>query len=555
MLALAGSFAAGVLLAVALLLGPASGGSEPLVTGSVLIAFGLGWGLMAVLTTRFSGQAQTWMAVPAAFLGLIGLGLIVFQPSARGHGPAELGLAARAGRPGHLDGRAGPARAPRSRSVARPPEWSPRSWSSPSVARSRPSVGPRVPALRRRPAGWSTSAAITCTSNAPARGLPPSSSRLALASRRPPGAGSRRTVAASTTVCTYDRAGHGRSDEAAAPQDGNALATDLHTLLERAGVAGPYVLVGHSSGGAYVRVFADRYPDQVAGMVLLDSQPADAFTALPDYPTTYRILRTVYSLSQPLARIGVLGPILGLPADQSTPAAARAARDEIVALPAALEQSLAFPGLGDRPLIVVTAGSGQQTGWLEAQDRLSGLSTNSSHRVLDAATHTSLITGADASASIQGDPRRRVVAQDRDGRPMSAPSGSLFTQVDRPIPAFTAGGRLARAVVATLVIGGYMALGFAFGLSAEGYLLLGIPITIGFQVLVARRPLRALWLRDAPPMTFTPRTIVAIAVVAIAPAIVAVGGVRTGDPIPGRVRRRGPARRRGRGLHPASDGP
>ena len=72
-------------------------------------------------------------------------------------------------------------------------------------------------------------------------------------------------VAASTTVCAYDRAGHGRSDEAAAPQDGIALATDLHTLLERAGVAGPYVLVGHSSGGPYVRVFAARYPDQIAG--------------------------------------------------------------------------------------------------------------------------------------------------------------------------------------------------------------------------------------------------------------------------------------------------
>ncbi len=184
-------------------------------------------------------------------------------------------------------------------------------------------------------------------------------------------------------------------------QDGIALATDLHTLLEHAGVAGPYVLVGHSSGGAYVRVFADRYADLVAGMVLLDSQPADAFNALPDYPTTYQILRTVYSLSQSLARIGLLGPILGLPADQTTPAAARGARDEVVALPAALQQAQALTSLGDRPLIVVTAGSGQQAGWLAAQDRLPDLSTNGLHRVLDAATHTSLITGVDAPASSQ----------------------------------------------------------------------------------------------------------------------------------------------------------
>jgi membrane protease YdiL (CAAX protease family) len=114
---------------------------------------------------------------------------------------------------------------------------------------------------------------------------------------------------------------------------------------------------------------------------------------------------------------------------------------------------------------------------------------------------------------------------------MKAQSGSLLTQVGRSIPATTVDTRLARAVIATLVIGGYMALGFAIGLSAEGYLLAGIPITIAFQVLVVRRPLRALWLRDAPPVTFTPRSVVATVVVAIAPAIVAVGGIRAGNAV------------------------
>jgi pimeloyl-ACP methyl ester carboxylesterase len=207
-------------------------------------------------------------------------------------------------------------------------------------------------------------------------------------------------VAASTRVCAYDRGGHGRSDEAG-PQDGIALAADLHTLLERAGVAGPYVLVGHSSGGAYVRVFADRHPDDVVGMVLLDAQPADAFSALPDYPAFYQNYRRVGTLAPSLARVGLLGPILGLTARQSTPAAARGGRDEIVSLPAALQQAQALTSLGDRPLIVITAGFGQQAGWLEAQDRLPALSTNSSHRVLPAATHTSVISGIDAEASSQ----------------------------------------------------------------------------------------------------------------------------------------------------------
>jgi membrane protease YdiL (CAAX protease family) len=112
---------------------------------------------------------------------------------------------------------------------------------------------------------------------------------------------------------------------------------------------------------------------------------------------------------------------------------------------------------------------------------------------------------------------------------MNALSDSLHAQVSRAVPAIAFDGPIARATVATAVIVGYIALGFAFRLGAEAYLLLGIPITIGFQILVVRRPLRSLWLRQAPPMKFTPRSIVAVVVLAIAPAIVAVGGIRDGD--------------------------
>ena len=59
-------------------------------------------------------------------------------------------------------------------------------------------------------------------------------------------------VATTTRVCVYDRAGRGWSQSAAGPQDGVQTATDLHTLLERAGEPGPYVLAGHSAGGIYV---------------------------------------------------------------------------------------------------------------------------------------------------------------------------------------------------------------------------------------------------------------------------------------------------------------
>jgi membrane protease YdiL (CAAX protease family) len=113
---------------------------------------------------------------------------------------------------------------------------------------------------------------------------------------------------------------------------------------------------------------------------------------------------------------------------------------------------------------------------------------------------------------------------------MSAHPDSLPAKAGGPILDMALDRRMARAVVATLVIGGYIALGFTFRLGAEAYLLLGIPITIGFQILVVRRPLRSLWLRQAPPMGFTPRSMLAIVTLAIAPTIVALGGVRDGDP-------------------------
>ena len=149
-----------------------------------------------------------------------------------------------------------------------------------------------------------------------------------------------------------------------------------------------------------MRVFATRYPDDVAGMVLLDAQPADAFTALPDYPAFYGPYRTVTTLAPSLARIG-LGFPFGSPSDPSGIQAARSLRDEVIALPDALQQAQALTTLGSRPLVVVTAGSGQQAGWLAAQDRIVDLSTNHAHRVIPTATHDSVIVGDDASTSAQ----------------------------------------------------------------------------------------------------------------------------------------------------------
>jgi pimeloyl-ACP methyl ester carboxylesterase len=238
-------------------------------------------------------------------------------------------------------------------------------------------------------------------------------------------------VAQDTRVCVYDRAGRGWSEAASGPQDGVAAAADLHTLLERAQIPGPYVLVGHSSGGVYVRIFAEQYPDDVAGMVLLDSQPNEAFTRLPTYPTAYAGLRRLTALFPSLARTGAMRlsyqfQSAGLPpqaraeerAFWSTARHNRSLRDEVAELPTALQQAQALTSLGDKPLIVLTAVKGAQTGWLPLQDEMAALSSNSLHRVLPDATHVSLVEDQGVAA-VSSQAIREVVAAIRDARPLS----------------------------------------------------------------------------------------------------------------------------------------
>jgi pimeloyl-ACP methyl ester carboxylesterase len=184
-------------------------------------------------------------------------------------------------------------------------------------------------------------------------------------------------LALETKVCPYDRAGRGWSDSAPVPQDGMAVATDLRALLDRARVPGPFVIVGHSSGAEYVRIFAGRYPEHVAGMVLLDGHPAETFEGLPVFPVFYNVFRRVFALLPSLARLGV-GRLVFHAGFASLPAPARnmqrlhyssarqyrSLRDEFAELPTSLAQARSLQSLGHRPLVVVTAARDAQVGWL-----------------------------------------------------------------------------------------------------------------------------------------------------------------------------------------------
>ena len=94
-------------------------------------------------------------------------------------------------------------------------------------------------------------------------------------------------VAAVTRVCAYDRPGTigdlghvSRSDPVPMPRTAGDIVSDLHRLLAAAQVPGPYVLVGHSLGGPVVRLYASTYPDEVAGLVLVDALPEGLWEGL-----------------------------------------------------------------------------------------------------------------------------------------------------------------------------------------------------------------------------------------------------------------------------------
>lgn len=84
-------------------------------------------------------------------------------------------------------------------------------------------------------------------------------------------------IAKATRVCVYDRAGLGWSEPSPRPRTNLVMVEELHTLLQNAGISGPYVLVGHSLGGLNARVFAHKYPEEVSGLVLVDASHEEQY--------------------------------------------------------------------------------------------------------------------------------------------------------------------------------------------------------------------------------------------------------------------------------------
>jgi pimeloyl-ACP methyl ester carboxylesterase len=225
-----------------------------------------------------------------------------------------------------------------------------------------------------------------------------------LGERTPSWAWVQSDVVRQTRVCAFDRAGEGWSGKGVGRQDAHELSADVHGLLAAAQVPAPYVVAGHSVGGTYALAYAMDYPTDVAGVALIDSATPYQFD-LPSYPGFYSLWRRVSALLPTLARAGVARVTVGitgfgsLPADArsqarafaSSPRELNADRDEFAELRTVFGQVKALTNLGGKPLFVLTADVGQQSGWFAAQDQLATLSTNTVHQTTHGATHEALV--------------------------------------------------------------------------------------------------------------------------------------------------------------------
>ncbi len=134
------------------------------------------------------------------------------------------------------------------------------------------------------------------------------------------------------TTFAYNRPGYGSSERGAAPRDGLHITGELRSLLRSVGLQPPYVLVGHSLGGLYMQLYARRYPEEVSGLVLVDSTHPDQFKnkgSVDNWPAWFRVIFRMY-----------LSP---------------AAREEMDSINRTGEEVLALPTFTGKPVMVLSA--------------------------------------------------------------------------------------------------------------------------------------------------------------------------------------------------------
>ena len=222
-------------------------------------------------------------------------------------------------------------------------------------------------------------------------------------------------VAEGHRVCAYDRPGMGWSEPAAGSRDALTIAEELHTLLQEADVPGPYIMAGHSHGATLTRIYAKQYPDDIAGIVLVDSS-----VLIPDHfadQAEFEKWKAQWSGLKPLVdimtRIGLsrlLAPgtfqAYGYPADVAAELGALQSRNQVfdtdfaefvTANDKLTEAASAAYDLGDLPMTVLWARDSLDAfdsrieGFAAGREKIANASSNSTVQVIDGATHGSIL--------------------------------------------------------------------------------------------------------------------------------------------------------------------
>ena len=192
-------------------------------------------------------------------------------------------------------------------------------------------------------------------------------------------------LAAQTTVVTYDRAPYGASSRATDRRTPADIAADLHVVLQELGIRGPVVLVGFSVGGMYVRAYAALHPDQVAGMVLVESSHEGQTPLLNEVFTwKVRLEELLFHPKVLLSRRSWRGG-----ADRRSILREWRAFRRVTAA----DRPLAPGALGDKPVLVITRADGGPYGgrqwrlWHGFHCEQARLSANSRHVLSSHADH------------------------------------------------------------------------------------------------------------------------------------------------------------------------
>ncbi len=224
-------------------------------------------------------------------------------------------------------------------------------------------------------------------------------------------------IASFTTYCVYDRAGLGRSEESGQARDASAMVQQLHVLLGKAGVPGPYILMGHSAGGLLIRLFASSYPEEVAGLVFLDSSHPEQNERLPRM-TLMQFNIVLWAtrfpwLARPLLKAFIVDTARGLPPEYSADFAAefkadkhlKAMHAEGQAFAAMMAQVRAIDSSspGDIPVAVFSASlprGSYVTTMQQLHRELAALSSHSTHQVVEGSKHITLVANREYAQHI-----------------------------------------------------------------------------------------------------------------------------------------------------------